>query len=102
MDKNNIFRGFDDWRGIEEGIWRPRNVQRKGLGSREGDITSEDDLGFSSDAYAPQVLNYIYLARLLSSIEANLSVAMSACPFSVCDSTNYQIAEPSRSVVNKS
>ncbi len=97
MNKNNIFRGFDDWRGIEEGIWRPRNVQRKGLGSREGDITSEDDLGFSSDAYAPQVLNYIYLAILLSSIEANLSVVMSVCHFSVCNSTNSQKAEPNRS-----
>ena len=57
--KKNIIRRFDDWRGLEEGTWRPRHLQRRGLGSREGDITSEDDLGFSSDAYTQQVANYL-------------------------------------------
>ena len=59
--KKNVFRRFDDWRGLEEGTWRPRHLQRRGLGSREGDITSEDDLGFSSDAYTQQVANYLDL-----------------------------------------
>ena len=61
LSEKNVFRRFDDWRGLEEGTWRPRHLQRRGLGSREGDITSEDDLGFSSDAYTQQVANYLDL-----------------------------------------